>query len=362
MGFRDLKMFHHSWLKRIITGIKRQKRAKKRRKRWPITKNVLLKLLNHFDQNIQKDSTWHAFCCLVFAAFLRIGKFIYLKQDLKNSVFEMWHFIRQFVILQKNKLTLFLSALKTDFFKKNVTLFIAAAGDKACAVALLKHLFTNFFASSNSFLFQIFTEFPFIRDIFVDKIKKILLQHDYRDNYSKHLFKKGVAISVKTAKLLNDKIQLLKRWKSDVYRLYIDLDPEAIIRASRRHQQGTHNRIPHAASAWTTRQAPPFGLEVGVQGNIAPKNRCQCLFRKAETTKMLSWSAKTLFKRIMQRFYWSRIRRKIKSAFSPSRTLAKPLQSRFAAAWTPRPQSAAASPTVRHRMRAKTDSPPSHGG
>ena len=216
----------------------------------------------------------------------------------------MWHFIRQSVILQKNKLTLFLSASKTDFFKKNVTLFITAADDKACTVVLLKHLFTNFFTSLNSFLFQIFVKFPFIRDIFIDKIKKILLQHDYWDNYSKHSFKKSVATSAKTAELSDDEIQLLRRWKSDAYRLYINLDPEAIIRASRRHQQGIHNRIPHAASAWTTRQAPPFGLGVGVQGNIAPKNRCRCPFRGAETAKMLPWSAKTLFKRIMQRFYY----------------------------------------------------------
>ena len=215
----------------------------------------------------------------------------------------MWHFIRQSVILQKDKLTLFLFTSKTDFFKKNVILFIVVANDKTYVMILLKHLFINFFTNFNFFLFQTSAEFPFIHDIFVDKIKKILLQHNYWNNYSKHLFKKNVAISVKTTKLSNDEIQLLERWKSDAYRLYINLDPGVIIRASRRHQQGTHNRIPHAASAWTTRQAPPFGLGVGVQGNIAPKNRCRCPFRGAETAKMLPWSAKTLFKRIMQRFY-----------------------------------------------------------
>ena len=147
-------MFHHSWLKRIITGIKRQKRAKKRRKRWPITKNVLLKLFNHFDQNIQKNLTWHAFCCLVFTAFLRIGEFIYLKQNLKNSVFEMWHFIRQSVILQKNKLTLFLFTSKTDFFKKNIISFIIITSDKTYAMILLKYLFINFFVNWKIFYFK----------------------------------------------------------------------------------------------------------------------------------------------------------------------------------------------------------------
>ena len=99
LEFRDLKVFHHSWLKRIITGIKRQKEAKKQRKRRSIIRNILLKLFNHFDQNIQKNSTWHVFYCFVFMVFLRIEKFIYSKQNLKNSVFEMWHFIRQFAIL-----------------------------------------------------------------------------------------------------------------------------------------------------------------------------------------------------------------------------------------------------------------------
>ena len=99
LKFRDLEVFHHPWLKHIITGIKKQKKTKKRWKWWSITRNVLLKLLNHFNQNIQKNSTWHVFCCLAFMVFLRIGKFIYSKQNLKNSVFEMWHFIRQFAIL-----------------------------------------------------------------------------------------------------------------------------------------------------------------------------------------------------------------------------------------------------------------------
>ena len=272
----------------------------------------------------------------------------------------MWHFIRQSVILQEDKLTLSLSASKTDFFKRNVTLFIVVTDDKACAVILLKHLFINFFASSNFFLFQTFAGFPFIRDIFIDKIKKILLQHNYWNNYSKHSFKKNAAISVKTAELSDNKIQLLEWWKSDVYRLYIDLDPEAIIRASRRHQQGIHNWIPHAASAWTTRQAPPFGLGVRVQGNIASKNRCWCFFQRAETTKMLSWFVKILFKRIMQKFYGSRIRRKIKSAFSLSKILAKFLQSWFIITWTLWSQFATTSFTIRHRMKTKTDSPPSH--
>ena len=52
LEFRNLKVFHHSWLKRIITGIKRQKKMKKRRKQRSITRNVLLKLFDHFNQNI----------------------------------------------------------------------------------------------------------------------------------------------------------------------------------------------------------------------------------------------------------------------------------------------------------------------
>ena len=152
----------------------------------------MLKILNQFDQNIQKGATWHAFYCLVFTAFLWVGEFIYSKQNMKNSVFKMWHFIRQFVILQKNKLTLSLSASKTDPFKKDVTLPIATADDRACAVASLKHLFINFFTISNSFLFQAFAEIPFTRDTFVDKIKKILLQYGFWKSYSEHLFKKRI--------------------------------------------------------------------------------------------------------------------------------------------------------------------------
>ena len=49
-------------------------------------------------------------------------------------------------------------------------------------------------------------------------------------------------------------------------------------------------------------------------------------------------------------FFRTRIRRRIKSAFSPSGTLAGFLQSRSAAAWTFRWRSVIASFTVRHRI------------
>ena len=89
-------------------------------------------------------------------------------------------------------------------------MFIVTASDKTCVMILLKYLFINFFTNSNFFLFQTFTEFSFIHDIFIDGIGKILLQYDYQKNYSKHLFKKNVTISVKTIELSNDEIQLLK--------------------------------------------------------------------------------------------------------------------------------------------------------
>ena len=89
-------------------------------------------------------------------------------------------------------------------------MFIIVTNDKTYVITLLKHLFIYFFINSNFFLFQTFAEFLFIRHIFIDKIKKILLQHDYLNNYTKHLFKKNITIFVKTTKLSNDKIQLLK--------------------------------------------------------------------------------------------------------------------------------------------------------
>ena len=83
-------------------------------------------------------------------------------------------------------------------------------------------------------------------------------------------------------------------------------------------------------------------------------------FSKTKTTKMLFWFVKILFKWIMQKFYWSRIRWKIKSAFSSSKTLTESLQSRFVIAWTLQSQFIATSSTIRHRIRAKTDSSSSH--
>ena len=125
-----------------------------------------------------------------------------------NDQFGNWLSFYTFRITQPY--TLFLFASKTDFFKKNVTLFIIVINNKIYVMILLKHLFIYFFTNSNFFLFQTFVKFLFIHDIFIDKIKKILLQHDYQNNYLKHLFKKNVIIFVKITKLSNNEIQLLK--------------------------------------------------------------------------------------------------------------------------------------------------------
>ena len=59
----------------------------------------------------------------------------------------------------------------------------------------------------------------------------------YRGNYTGHSFRRGAATSARLAGLSDQVIQLLGRWKSTCYRLYIDTPPEWIHNASSRHQK-----------------------------------------------------------------------------------------------------------------------------
>lgn len=124
---------------------------------------------------------------------------------------------------------------KTDPFRQGVTLTNAATGDEACAVAALKHLFSHFPAPLNSPLFD--TGHGFSRQFVTDSLRQILKELGFWGNYSDHSFCRGAAISAREAGLTDAEIQLLGRWKSDAYKLYIQANPAIIWVVSKRHQK-----------------------------------------------------------------------------------------------------------------------------
>ena len=132
-------------------------------------------------------------------------------------------------------LELTLPSSKTDPFRNGVTLSITSALDNACPVSSLRNLFERFPLDPSLPLFN--PGKPFTRKLVTDILRTILRGLGYSGNYSSHSFRRGAATSARDTGFSDDEIQLLGRWNSDSYRLYIITHPARILSASRRHQR-----------------------------------------------------------------------------------------------------------------------------
>ena len=166
-------MFSHPTLFRTIAGIRHMNGKANTRERRPITRQVFLRILPLFDKTSLWGATMHASFCLAFAAFLRIGEFIWSRVD-RSASFQQWHITRGSVLLYPNHLQLSLPSSKTDMFRAGVTVIIAAVFDKACAVSSIRNLFTRFSRPQNSPLFDLGPTTPFTRQLVTETLRSCL--------------------------------------------------------------------------------------------------------------------------------------------------------------------------------------------
>lgn len=237
LGYENLDVFHSPQLERIVAGIRRLRGEAGTKERRPLTKDILMQLLSQLDQSTREGATYYASFCLAFAAFLRIGEFTYSTSDRQDDDFSKWFLTRRSVRLYDNYLELTLPASKTDPFRQGITLTIAAINDEACPVQALRHLFQKWPATSTSPLFEEPKKGDFTRDTVTTVLRLMLRSAGIEGHYSGHSFRRGAATSAREAGLSDEEIQLLGRWKSDSYRLYIVTHPARILAASRRHQR-----------------------------------------------------------------------------------------------------------------------------
>ena len=125
---------------------------------------------------------------------------------------------------------------KTDPFHQGVTLTILVACDEACIVKSLRNFFERFPKSHYRPLFSSPAGI-FNRGYVIRKLQEGINILGYGGNYTGHSFRRGAATSARLAGLSDEEIQLLGRWKSNSYRLYIDTPSEWIHNASSRHQR-----------------------------------------------------------------------------------------------------------------------------
>jgi integrase len=128
-----------------------------------------------------------------------------------------------------------LPASKTDPFRKGISITIAAApGRPSCPVTALKNLFTEIpNRLPTAPLFENPDGKPLSYTSFITAIRSALESAGLNPKlYAGHSFRRGAATEAAAAGYSDYEIQLLGRWRSDAYKLYIETSLSRILHLS----------------------------------------------------------------------------------------------------------------------------------
>ena len=97
----------------------------------------------------------------------------------------------------------------------------------------MQQLLQNSSASPDSPLFEVAPGIPLQRDTFIQCVRSALSQAGFDPRlYAGHSFRRGGASSAAYAGFSDHQIQLLGRWRSDAYKLYIETDHTRLLQLS----------------------------------------------------------------------------------------------------------------------------------
>lgn len=227
-------------VQRLIRGIKRFHGEKTIRPRLPITIAVLQKIVLDYTAPTKNDAVYSASSKLAFTGFLRCGEFTRARAGTQFSPdLNLTRSCVQFFpnIDTPDYIALNLPHSKTDPFRKGVTILVAAApGSTTCAVTALRALFLDYPAEPNSPLFAMEDGSALHRAQFIERTRQAIRAQTSEDPnlYSGHSFRRGAASSAAAAGYSELEIQLLGRWRSDAYKLYIDVPVNRLLSLSTR--------------------------------------------------------------------------------------------------------------------------------
>ncbi|GLB36092.1 hypothetical protein LshimejAT787_0303800 [Lyophyllum shimeji] len=224
-------------VQRLFRGIKRFHGERDRKPKMPITLPILHDLLAQLRPDSNHSHTViYAACCLAYAGLLRCGEFTTKKGEFDPSVNLSKRCVQFFPDYDNaTSIVLHLPASKTDPFRKGIAVHIAAApGKPTCPVAALKRMYA---AGADKDLDAPLFSGPngksLTRSFFIQSIREALFNAGYNPNlFAGHSFRRGAASAAAAAGCSDYEIQLLGRWRSDAYKLYIELDSNRLYHIS----------------------------------------------------------------------------------------------------------------------------------
>jgi hypothetical protein len=239
-------------LQRLIRGVKQYYGEKGRRPKRPITLSILQAITSPSlagDLSVISNAVLDAAFKVAWSGFLRTGEFTLGDRAEFDPVMALTRDSVQFLpsFDTPTHVRLTLPASKTDPFRQGVSIIIAAVpGLLTCPVAALKNLFTVHPLPLKSPLFADALGAPLRRSSFISELKRrITLTGLDSTEYAGHSFRRGAATSAAAAGYSDYEVQLLGRWRSDAYKLYIDVPADRLLHlSSRLHVAVAHAQLP----------------------------------------------------------------------------------------------------------------------
>ncbi len=242
---RDLPL-----IERTYRGIKRMQVARDKRVRRPITTELLRRMQPLLDHSNHASRLLWAAMCTATCALLRMGELTvtphHTRRTLRLADLSLVtdtgavvpaHAPRtELAALTAERIShivLFIAASKTDPFGKGAHITVSAPLASAALLPLLQSHPRNGDATAPLFAHQ--NGAALQRDTVITGTRALLsaLQLDPLE-YAGHSFRKGGASSLAAAGTPDHLIQIMGRWSSDCYKLYIELPIDHLLAAGRR--------------------------------------------------------------------------------------------------------------------------------
>ena len=214
-------------LKHLLRGIKREKGARAKPKRSPMTLQLLKNLkdalrVSHYSSPDQL-MLWASFTTAFFG-FLRASEFCSKSQSLYDQQRTL---LVQDVAITSEAVTLNLKSSKTDQFRSGNEVRLAPSGKSVCPFRALKHHLQNC-DTPNKPLFSFVNNTHLTRQVFSKIVKSLLPISCNQQSYSSHSFRIGAATCAADKQTPVWLMKALGRWSSDCYQEYIRVQPSLI--------------------------------------------------------------------------------------------------------------------------------------
>ena len=220
-------------LEKVIRGIKSQQSLKTSSgdKRLPITPDLLQKIRRYLEQHAANPDgimLWAAMCTCFFG-FMRAGEMTLPSESAFDPNTHLCFKDVSVDCIEDPKIVkLNLKASKTDPFRKGVEVVLGKTDNDLCPVtALLAYLAIR--GSGPGFLFLFSDRRPLTKQRFIQRVRQALSAIGVDSSqYAGHSFRIGAATTASARGLSESTIQMLGRWQSSAYQLYIRTPRDAL--------------------------------------------------------------------------------------------------------------------------------------